>query len=324
MAERISSSHPRVLITGAGALGSVYGCFLRRAGYAVGLLGRSAHLDAVAVRGLHLEVLWGQHHAVGFDLLTDAQCAAGTFDAVLLCVKSYDTAVVARAVTPLVARDGVVISLQNGLGNVEQIAQQVGWRRTLAARVIFGAEMIAPGRVRVTVYADPLLIGVWQDEPPPQLEAAARDWAARLAAAGIPAAYCDDIKAALWSKVLYNAALNPLSALLRVQYGALADNADIRAIMDAVFEEIYAVAAAEGVNLPVPSAAAYRAEFYGRLIPATYTHRSSMLQDLERGRHTEIDAINGEVSQRGRKHGIGTPINEVLTRLIHARQMMRG
>lgn len=320
MAERTPSPHPRILIAGAGALGSVYGCFLRRAGYAVSLLGRSAHLDAVAAAGLHIEGLWGEHHASGFALLTDATRAADSFDAILISVKTYDTGTVARAVAPLLARDGVAISLQNGLGNVEQIAEQVGWERTLAARVIFGAEQVAPGRVRVTVYADPVLIGVWHDRHGPHLEWAARTWAERLAAAAIPAAYCADIKAALWGKVLYNAALNPLSALLGVHYGALADDADTRAIMDAVFDEIYAVAAAEGVRLPSPSATAYRAEFYGRLVPSTCNHRSSMLQDLERGRRTEIDAINGEVSRRGRTHSIATPVNDVLTHLVHARQ----
>jgi 2-dehydropantoate 2-reductase len=222
----------------------------------------------------------------------------------------------------VLAGDGVAISLQNGLGNVEKIAAQVGWERALAARVIFGAEVLAPGRVRVTVYADPVLIGMWQDGPCAHLEAAARRWAERFAAAGLPAAYCDNIKAALWGKVLYNAALNPLSALLGVHYGALAEDANTRAIMDAVFDEVYAVAGAEGVALPCSSAAAYRAEFYGRLIPVTVDHRSSMLQDLERGRRTEIDAINGEVWRRGRAHGIATPMNELLTRLVLARQTM--
>ena len=208
--------HSRILIAGAGALGSVYGCFFRRAGYPVTLLGRTAHLDAIAASGLHIEGLWGEHHATGFDLITDATQAKTPFDAILISAKSCDTDAIAPAIAPVLAGDGVAISLQNGLGNVEKIAAQVGWERALAARVIFGAEVLAPGRVRVTVYADPVLIGVWQDGPGPHLEAAARRWAERFAAAGIPAAYCDDIKAALWGKVLYNAALNPLSALLGV------------------------------------------------------------------------------------------------------------
>ena len=97
----------------------------------------------------------------------------------------------------------------------------VGGHRVLAGRVIFGAEAVAPGRVRVTVYADPVLVGAWRHDAQPQLAAVARSWAERFAAAGIPSAYSDDIEAALWGKVLYNAALNPLGALLGVHYGAL-------------------------------------------------------------------------------------------------------
>jgi 2-dehydropantoate 2-reductase len=313
--------HSHILIAGAGALGSVYGCFFRRAGYPVTLLGRTSHMEAIAAGGLFIEGLWGEHHATGFELITDAAQTKTPFDAILISAKACDTDAIAPAIAPALTRDGVAISLQNGLGNVEKIAAQVGWERALAARVIFGAEVVAPGRVRITVYADPVLIGVWQDGAP-QLEAVARRWAERFAVAGIPAAYCDDIKAALWGKVLYNAALNPLSALLGVTYGALAQDENTRAIMDTVFDEVYGVAAAEGVALPWRSAAEYRAEFYGRLIPSTVDHRSSMLQDLERGRRTEIDAINGEVWRRGRAHGIATPINQALTRLVLARHTM--
>ena len=145
----------------------------------------------------------------------------------------------------------------------------------------------------------------------------ARAWAERFDRAGVPAIYTDQLTAMLWGKVLYSAALNPLGALLGVHYGALTEHADSRAIMDAAIEEAFAVAAAESVTLAWPSAAAYRDEFYHRLVPVTYDHRSSMLQDLERGRRTEIDAITGEVWRRGQRHGIVTPVNEMLTRLIH-------
>jgi 2-dehydropantoate 2-reductase len=128
---------------------------------------------------------------------------------VLIAVKSFDTRGTARTVAPFLAADGVVISLQNGLGNAEALADAVGAQRVLAGRVIFGAEASAPGRVRVTVYADPVLIGAWGGCADAFLEAAAHTWAERFAAAGIPSAYCEDIVAALWGKVLYNAALNP-------------------------------------------------------------------------------------------------------------------
>jgi 2-dehydropantoate 2-reductase len=310
----------RVLVAGAGALGSVFGGFLRLAGHDVTLLGRGAHLEAIRAQGLRIDGLWGDHHAAGFGLAASPADACGPFSAVLLTVKSYDTEAMAAAVAPLVAADGVVVSLQNGLGNAERIAAHVGSGRVLAARVIFGAELMAPGHVRVTVYADPVLVGLWDDAPGTRLDAQARSWAAHFAAAGIPATYSDDLRAALWGKVLYNAALNPLSALLGVQYGALGEHAHTRAVMDAVIDEAFAVACAEGVNLPWASGAAYRTVFYSRLVPATFHHRSSMLQDLDRGRPTEIDAINGQVWTRGAARGIATPVNEVLTRLVHARE----
>ncbi|MFN8641510.1 MAG: ketopantoate reductase C-terminal domain-containing protein, partial [Candidatus Binatia bacterium] len=156
----------------------------------------------------------------------------------------------------------------------------------------------------------------------PARDAAARAWAARIDAAGVPAVYTETLPALLWAKVFYNGALNPLGALLDLHYGALSEHPESRALMDAAIDEAFAVAAAEGVALRWPDAAAYREEFYGRLVPATYDHRSSMLQDLERGRRTEIDAINGAVWQRGEARGIATPVNAALTRLL--RTVERG
>ena len=306
----------RILIAGAGALGSVFGGFLRRAGDDVTLLGRAAHLDAIAAGGLHLDGLWGAHHVGGFHVASTPAALRGPFDLILLPVKSYDTAAMASAVAPLLADDGVMISLQNGLGNVEQVEAAVGAPRALGARVIFGATLPAPGRALVTVFADPSAIGALSAGVHPARDAAARHWAARIDAAGVPAVYTDALPALLWGKVFYNAALNPLGALLAVHYGALPEHPQSRALMDAVIEEAFAVARAEGVALRWPDAAAYRDEFYQRLVPATYDHRSSMLQDLERGRRTEIDAINGQVWQRGEAHGIEAPVNATLTRLL--------
>src|SRR5262245_19489648 len=111
----------RVLVAGAGALGSVFGGFLRKAGLDVTLLGRAAHLDTIAARGLRIDGIWGDHHVDGFAIATDTAALSGRFDAILLPVKSYDTSTVAAAVAPFLAADGVAISLQNGLGNVETL-----------------------------------------------------------------------------------------------------------------------------------------------------------------------------------------------------------
>src|SRR5882724_667713 len=242
----------------------------------------------------------------------------GPRPAVFMTVKAYDTAAMAAAVAPHLARDGFLLSLQNGLGNVEAAERALGAARVLGARVIFGSELVAPGHARVTVYADPVLIGSPDPTDARRQDAAAR-WAAELSAAGIPAKLTGALTAELWAKVPYNAALNPLGALLGVPYGDLPVDRDTRMIMDAVIEEAFAVARAEGVELAWPDASGYRAVFYGRLVPSTAAHRSSMLQDIERRRPTEIDAINGEVAARGAAHGVPTPVNATLARLIRAR-----
>lgn len=308
----------RVLVAGAGAVGSVVGGLLAQAGWPVTLLGRRSHLEAVRGGGLAVEGLFGTHRVTGLQCATDATALRGPYAAVLLTVKAYDTAAMAAAVAPHLAPDGVLLSLQNGLGNLEAAGRAVGAERVLGGRVIFGAEVVEPGRVRVTVYAEPVLIGSALPGHP-RLRERAVAWAARLTAAGVPAEPTETLMAELWAKVLYSAALNPPGALLGVTYGALAADADTRAVMDAAIEEAFAVARAEGVALRWPDAAAYRETFYGRLVPATAGHRSSMLQDIERGRPTEIDAISGQVAARGAALGMVVPTNTTLARLIRAR-----
>jgi 2-dehydropantoate 2-reductase len=314
-----STPHP-VLIAGAGALGGVFGAFLRRAGHPVTLLGRPAVLDAVRRDGLAVTGLWGEHRAEGFDLARTPADLSGTFPVVLVTVKSHATAEVARAVGPFVAPDGVAVSLQNGLGNVEAIAAAVGEGRTGGARVIFGAEVVAPGRVAVTVYADPVLVGSPYAAAHPELATRLQALVDDLSRTPIPTRWTDDLPAALWAKVLYNGALNPLGALLGVPYGALADSPHTRAVMDPVVAEAFAVARKHGVRLPWPSPEAYLTHFYGRLVPPTAGHRSSMLQDLEAGRPTEIGAMNGQVAELGKALGLATPVNDALVAMIRFRE----
>jgi 2-dehydropantoate 2-reductase len=309
----------RVLVAGAGAVGSVIGGMLATAGHSVTLLGRPAHLGTIASEGLALEGLWGERTVRDLTLVTTVDELAEPYDAVVLTVKSYDTAATLALVQRLAKPDGCVIAMQNGLGNVEQVVEAVGPTRALGARVIFGATLPRAGLARVTVCADPVALGAAVPANP-VAEPLAERWAARLAAAGIPTEYTHDLQAHLWTKIFYNAALNPLGALLGLPYGALAADPDGRALMDAVIGECFAVAAARGVVPLVATADAYRELFYGRLVPSTAHHRSSMLQDLERGRATEIEAINGCIWRYGREAGIPTPVNATMTRLIRFRE----
>src|SRR5438874_613251 len=302
-------------LPGTGAVGSVVGGLLAAAGSAVTLLGRRAHVDAVRARGLALDGLFGVHRVTGFECATAATELDDSFGAIFLTVKTYDADAMLDEVRPLLAGDGVLICMQNGLGTLERAIGALGRARVLGARVIFGAELPTPGRATVTVCADPVLIGALE----PEVQARAVAWARVLSDAGIPAESTSGIVADLWAKVFYNAALNPLGALLDLPYGALAEDADARAVMDLAIDEAFAVARTAGIALRWPDAEAYRGEFYGRLVPATARHRSSMLQDLARGRPTEIDAINGYVAARGNALGVATPTNTTLTRLIRAR-----
>jgi 2-dehydropantoate 2-reductase len=308
----------RVLVAGAGALGSVFGGFLAAGGHDVTLLGRAPHLTAVAETGLAIEGLWGEQRVRRLAVALAPETLAPPFDAVLLAVKSYDTPAMLAATAPLLHPGGCMISLQNGLGNVERVVAAVGADRGVGGRVIFGAEIPRPGTVRVTVSADPVALGA--GAPGAAAAAAhAAAWAKRMAAAGIAAEHVPDVQAHLWSKVFYNAALNPLGALFGLPYGALGADPDARAVMDAAIDEGYAVARARGVVPSVPDADAYRRVFYERLVPATAHHRSSMLQDIERGRPTEIEAINGRIWEYGGEAGVATPVNATMTRLIRWR-----
>ncbi len=298
----------------------MFGGFLRQAGHDVTLLGRAPHLSAIDAQGLSIDGIWGDHNVRGLRCATDPAALNGVFDAVLLTVKSFDTESMIRATEHLVAPDGFAISLQNGLGNVETVESVVGPERTLGARVIFGAEIRAPGQVHVSVIADPNAVGTLHPRANATREQGARFWASEFDRAGVPSGYTDSLSARLWAKVLYNAALNPLGALLGVHYGALTESSESIAIMDATIDEAYTVASADGAALPWGSAGEYRDEFYERLVPATFDHRPSMLQDLEAGRRTEIEAINGAVVRRGASYGIAVPVNTTLVRLIRLRQ----
>lgn len=312
----------RVLVAGAGAIGSVFGGLLREAGHDVTLLGRQWHLQAVASAGLEIDGIWGEHHPRGFRIATSIQDLADRYDLLLVCVKAYDTQAIVSTVAPRLATDGVAISLQNGLGNVETLASAFGPCRSLGASVLVGANIPAPGRVTVTVQAAPVVVGPL-DATDPFWMSVARSWVECLHAAGVSCDLTAEVLAALWAKVFYNAPLNPLGALLRVHYGALGEAEDLRVIMDRIIEEAFAVASARGVALPWSSAAEYRVLFYGQLLPSTYVHRSSMLQDLERGRRTEIDSINGRVWEYGATCGVPTPFNELMTRLVRWRSSHR-
>ncbi|MET0503200.1 MAG: ketopantoate reductase family protein [Candidatus Binatia bacterium] len=312
-------SNPRILVAGCGAIGSVFGCLLREAGHDVALLGRENHLKAIHTCGLRLNGIWGDHYADGFTLATKISDLSGIYDLVLISVKSYDTESIARDVAAFINDDGLVASLQNGLGNIETLAKIFGAERSLGANVLVGATIPEPGRATVTVQAAPVIIGPLEVSDCVMMERI-HYWIRAFKQAHIPCAATVQILSYLWAKIFYNAPLNALGALLQVPYGVLGDQPELRRIMDRVVDEAFLVAASKGVEILWKTVDEYRELFYSHLIPSTYNHQSSMLQDLQRGRLTEIDAINGQIWRYGRELGILTPFNETLTRLIWERE----
>ncbi len=300
----------RYLTVGAGALGSVFGGLLQLSGHPVAFIGRGPHFEHITTQGLTIEGIWGEF-SVG--PVAPHRASADLYDVILLCVKSFDTQEACRRAQGLLAAQGLIVSVQNGLGNLETIAQEFGPERTIGARVIFGAQVIRPGLVRVTVYAEPVLVGARVSGYPRQTLAQVAD---DLNRAGIPTRQVDDILTHLWGKVLYNCALNPLGAILGVPYGALGNDPQTRHLMRLIIEEIYRVAGARGVLLGHADATAYYNHFMKNLVPATADHWPSMWQDLQAGRRTEIEALNGAICRYGKAVGVPTPYNDTVSSLV--------
>jgi 2-dehydropantoate 2-reductase len=312
----------RILVFGAGAVGSVLGGLLARAGHAVTLLGRPDHVTAVRTKGLAVEGIWGNHQVRRIEAISEPPTSGGDgFELVLLTVKSYDTAAAVETIRRLSDAATTVVSVQNGYGNVQQLLSAFARDRVFGARIITGVELPEPGRVVVTVSADDIRLGPPEGEP--DLMARAAEIAGLLAAAGIPISATDRYREFLWAKILYNCALNPLGALLRASYGQLAADAGTRRLIERVIDEAFATARSAGIPLFWSQAGEYRRHFFDELIPPTAAHYPSMLRDLDRRGRTEIDALNGAVVEIARATGLSAPVNEALTSMIKLRELTR-
>ena len=302
-----------VAVLGAGAVGSYFGAMLARAGIAVTLIGRPLHVAAVERDGLRV-LQGGDEWQVRVDAATDV-AAARDADVVLVTVKTPDTMAAAHALASHLRADARIVSLQNGVDNAARIAAVLP-QPVYAAVVYVGTYMEGPGRVRHTGRGD-LVLGV-----PRTLGGradAAGDLqriAAMFEAAGVRCPLAPDIEAALWTKLTLNCAFNAISALGHSRYGRMAASTLVRGVMEAAVHETVAVARADGVMLDA-----------GELIVATWTlagamaqQYSSTAQDMERGKPTEIDALNGFVAQRGAALGVPTPVNGTLHALVKLRE----
>jgi 2-dehydropantoate 2-reductase len=309
-------SKSKIAIMGAGAIGSVIGGMLARKGHKVTLVGRKPHIDEIIKNGLHISGIWGDYTIRELNAVTEPPHEHQ--DIVFLTVKSFDTLRAATEVVPMVGQNTVVVSVQNGLGNIDTLVETFGKEKIIGGMAIFGAILPEPGNIRVTVIASETLVG----ELNCSLTSRVKDIAGMLDNAGIPSRASDNIMRDIWHKAFYNIALNPLSAIFGVSYGEIADNPHTRRLIKQMISEAFQVATASGQSLGINTADEYLEILWNQKLPPTRDHKSSMLQDIMRGKKTEIDYINGTIVRIGAEHGIETPYNNAVVSMVKAKESL--
>jgi 2-dehydropantoate 2-reductase len=301
----------KVAVVGAGGVGSVFGGRLAAAGHDVWLVHRRREvIDALRRDGLRLEDTDGHHELIRLQA-TDSTSEVGEVDLVLILTKSTDTRAAAEASRCVMGEATVAVTLQNGLGNLEIMAEVLGSERVLLGMTYAGAALVGPGHVRHTAAGRTFL-----GEPSGSHSDRAEHLARTLSEAGMPTEATDRLWEMVWGKLVINAAMNATCALTGASGEAALRSAAASSLVGLVAEETATVAAALGISLPYPDAAA-RVRKHCQDVGAS---KPSMLQDMERGRPTEIDAINGAIVREGARLGIPTPFNQALLLLVKARE----
>jgi 2-dehydropantoate 2-reductase len=319
----------KIVILGAGAIGSLFGGKLAQK-YDVFLISRrEAHIAAINAEGLRLsgitEAKVQPRAAVPSvsELLEVGYVKPRDPKLLILTVKSYDTAAALQDALPILDENSILLSLQNGLDNIPKIMETVECRGAgrhcsilskpivLAGTTSHGATYIAPGHVRHAGLGKTVIGAVWGEGA----AAAAHRVAEMFNSVGIETEFVHDVDRTLWEKAIINAAINPLTAILRVPNGYLLKHAQLQALLCAICEEAVRVAAAAAtINFDAGEIVAKVQE----VAKLTAENKSSMLQDLQRGKPTEIASINGMIVSLGEKHGVETPLNSMLVTLLKA------
>jgi 2-dehydropantoate 2-reductase len=302
-----STSPLRVAVIGAGAMGSLFGARLA-ARQDVVLLDRwEDHVEAINAHGLTLVHPDGESETVAVPATTDVADIPDA-DLAIIFVKSHETEWAARQAEQCLRSDGLALTLQNGLGNAAVLARILGETRTVQGVTAHGATLTGPGSVRHAGAGPTHLAEV------PDAARSVQEVAEALTAAGLETTVSEDVQSLVWGKLVINAGINALTALLRVPNGQLIAVPAARVLLEAAVREAAAVARAKGIDLPYPDPIARTTE----VASATGTNRSSMLADVLRGAATEVEVINGAVVREGEQVGVATPVNAVLYRLVKA------
>jgi 2-dehydropantoate 2-reductase len=295
---------PRIAVVGAGAVGGYFGGMLARAGAPLVMIGRAAFVEAVRKSGLVLDTEQFKE-TVHPETSTEMAAAKGA-DVVLFSVKTTDTVAAAQELAKYISPPTRVVSLQNGVNNAEEIRAASGID-ALPAVVYVAAAMPVAGQLKHLGRGD-LVVG-------PKSERTERI-ANLFLRAQVPCRISENIEGELWTKLLWNCALNAISGLGRVTYGEILANADAKGVVEAVVYEVLAVARAKGIHPPGfedPRVALAGAFQIAEQMSGT---RSSTAQDMARSKRTEIDSLNGHVARLGEELKIPVPVNHTLYTLV--------
>lgn len=293
-----------VLIAGTGAMSCLFAARLARASLRVRMLGTWAEgLSALNQKGVRLIDPDGSEQVFHVQATDDPKACAGA-ELVLVMVKAWQTELVGARLAQCVDPDGLVLTLQNGEGNYEKLAHVLGAKRVALGATTLGATLVGPGIVRSAGEGVITLAIHERLKPLSDL----------LGKAGFIVEPVVDISSVQWGKLVINAAINPLTALLRVTNGELLTRPSARAVMTLAAREAAAVAVAKGIHLPFPDPVV-AAEAIARKTAANY---SSMLQDILRGAPTEIEYITGAIVRESDKTGVPIPVNRTLLSLVKA------
>jgi len=293
-----------IVIVGAGAIGSLFGGLLSKKNTVV-LVGRPPHAKAIQKEGLHISGKTRLH--MNISAVSSTKDVSLAPDLVLITVKSYDTETAIAQTIPLLGKDTMVLSLQNGLGNVEKIEQVIERNRILAGVTTHGAIFSKPGAIIHTGIGKTIL-GELTRIPSKRLE----DIVHVFNEAGIETSASTDIVKELWSKTIINSSINPITAVFQCNNGYLLKNPLLEKMVEYICTESTTIANQDEIPLNTVE----MIERTREVIAQTSKNYSSMLQSIRQGKKTEIDSINGALARYGKYHGIATPLNSILVTLI--------
>jgi 2-dehydropantoate 2-reductase len=295
-----------VLILGSGAMGCLYGAAFHRAGCTVALVDvNREHVEAINARGLELERRSGTELLPIPAKLPDQ--VEGVADLVVVFTKTFHTDAALAGIAQAIGPETHLLSLQNGLGNDARLANHAARDRVLVGVSSLPSDLVGPGKVRSHGEGGTKLYPAFGTDP-----AFAAKVADLLSKGDLSASLEPNIHVAVWSKAIFNAAMNPLCALTRRTPGFLGAQEESKAMIRAVVEEGAAAANAGGVAVdpqPIHDLTVVSATDHA-------DHEASMLQDVKAGRRTEVDAINGAIVRAARKAGVSVPVTETLWRMV--------